>query len=149
QVHDAEVVGTDPMSDLAVVKIDAEELTPIEMGSAEQLNVGDQAVAIGAPLGLDGTVTEGIISTLDRTRAVASSAVSQEPEGPNQESRCEVGLPDDQETQSEQGQVHLNVMHTDAASKPGHSGGALVDHDGRLICINVAIATRLEGNVAL
>jgi len=149
QVHDAEVVGTDPMSDLAVVKIDAEELTPIEMGSAEELNVGDQAVAIGAPLGLDGTVTEGIISTLDRTISVASSAVPEEPEAPNQESPFEFGLPEDQETQSEQGQVHLNVMQTDAAINPGNSGGALVDHDGRLIGINVAIATRSEGNVGL
>ena len=79
QVHQAEVVGTDPMSDLAVIKIDAEGLTPIEMGSAEDLNVGDQAVAIGAPMGLSGTVTEGIISNLDRTISVASSAVPEEP----------------------------------------------------------------------
>src|SRR5690625_4477755 len=68
-VHEAEVVGLDPLSDLAVIQIEAENLDPIEMGTTEELNVGDQAIAIGAPLGLSGTVTEGIISTLDRTRS--------------------------------------------------------------------------------
>ena len=149
QVHQAEVVGTDPMSDLAVIKIEAEGLTPIEMGSAEDLNVGDQAVAIGAPMGLSGTVTEGIISNLDRTISVASSAVPEEPEMPEQESPFEFGLPENQEVPAEQGQIHLNVIQSDAAINPGNSGGALVDHAGRLIGINVAIATRTEGNVGL
>lgn len=148
-VHEAEVIGTDPMSDLAVIKIDAEDLTPIEMGSAEDLNVGDQAVAIGAPLGLAGTVTEGIISTLDRTISVASSAAPEESETPEQESPFEFGLPENMEPQTQQGQVHLNVIQSDAAINPGNSGGALVDHAGRLIGINVAIATRTEGNVGL
>lgn len=149
EVHEAEVVGTDPMSDLAVVKIEAEDLTPIEMGSAEELNVGDQTVAIGAPMGLSGTVTEGIISNLDRTISVASSAAPEEPEQPEEESPFEFGLPENQEVPAEQGQIHLNVIQSDAAINPGNSGGALVDHAGRLIGINVAIATRTEGNVGL
>lgn len=149
EVHEAEVVGTDPMSDLAVIKIDAENLTPIEMGSSEDLNVGDQAVAIGAPMGLSGTVTEGIISNLNRTISVASSAVPEEPEMPQQESPFEFGLPDNQDAPTEQGQVHLNVIQSDAAINPGNSGGGLVDHEGRLVGINVAIATRTEGNVGL
>lgn len=148
-VHEAEVVGLDPLSDLAVIKIDADGLTPIEMGSAEELNVGDQAVAIGAPLGLSGTVTEGIISTLDRTISVASSAVPEEPDTPQQESPFEFGLPEDTEPPASQGQIHLNVIQSDAAINPGNSGGALVDHAGRLIGINVAIATRTEGSVGL
>ena len=149
EVHEAEVVGLDPLSDLAVLKIEAENLTPIEMGSAEDLNVGDQAIAIGAPLGLSGTVTEGIISTLDRTISVASSAVPEEPETPEQENPFEFRLPDQTEPPAAQGQIHLNVIQSDAAINPGNSGGALVDEAGRLIGINVAIATRTEGNVGL
>lgn len=149
EVYEAEVVGLDPLSDLAVIKIDAEGLQPIEMGSSEELNVGDQAVAIGAPLGLAGTVTEGIISTLDRTISVASSAVPEEPEVPEEESPFEFRLPEQDESPAAQGQIHLNVIQSDAAINPGNSGGALVDHEGRLIGINVAIATRTEGNVGL
>lgn len=149
EVYEAEVVGLDPMSDLAVIKIEAEGLTPIEMGSVEDLNVGDQAVAIGAPLGLSGTVTEGIISTLDRTISVASSAVPEEPDTPEQESPFEFRLPDQAQPPTPQGQIHLNVIQSDAAINPGNSGGALVDQAGRLIGINVAIATRSEGNVGL
>ncbi|MDK8252797.1 trypsin-like peptidase domain-containing protein, partial [Enterococcus faecalis] len=71
EVYAATVVGTDPLSDLAVIKIDAPDLTPIQIGRSGDLKVGDEAVAIGAPLGLPNTVTDGIISTLDRTIAVA------------------------------------------------------------------------------
>lgn len=148
-VHDAEVVGLDPMSDLAVIRIDAEGLTPIEMGSVDNLNVGDQAVAIGAPLGLAGTVTEGIISTLDRTISVASSEIPEEPETPPSESPFEFGLPEDLDVPAQQGQIHLNVIQSDAAINPGNSGGALVDQEGRLVGINVAIASQTEGNVGL
>ena len=80
EVYAATVVGTDPLSDLAVIKIDAPDLTPIQIGRSGDLKVGDEAVAIGAPLGLPNTVTDGIISTLDRTIAVASSEAP-EPQG--------------------------------------------------------------------
>lgn len=149
KVYEAEVVGLDPLSDLAVIKISAEGLQPIQMGSAENLNVGDRAVAIGAPLGLSGTVTEGIISTLERTISVSSSAVPEEQETPRQESPFEFRLPEEAERPAQQGQVHLNVIQSDAAINPGNSGGALVDENGNLIGINVAIATRSEGNVGL
>src|SRR5699024_7963896 len=75
QVYNAKVVGTDPMSDLAVIKIEASNLVPATLGSSADLNVGDTSVAIGAPLGLSGTATDGIISTLNRTISIASSAV--------------------------------------------------------------------------
>src|SRR6185312_6429204 len=81
KVHDATVVGTDPLSDLAVIKIEAQDLVPAELGTSGSLNVGDTAIAIGAPLGLSGTVTDGIISTLNRTISVASSAVPKQSEG--------------------------------------------------------------------
>ena len=149
EIYEADVVGLDPLSDLAVIKIDAEGLQPIDMGSTEELNVGDQAVAIGAPLGLAGTVTEGIVSNLNRTISVASSAVPEEQETPQEESPFEFRLPDNTEAPAAQGQIHLNVIQSDAAINPGNSGGALVDHEGRLIGINVAIATRTEGNVGL
>src|SRR5699024_506342 len=137
------------LSDLAVLKIEAENLTPIEMGSAEDLNVGDQAIAIGAPLGLSGTVTEGIISTLDRTISVASSAVPEEPETPEQENPFEFRLPDQTEPPAAQGQIHLNVIQSVAALNPGSPGRTLVEDAGRLTVINGANATRTEGNVGL
>lgn len=78
-VTSAEVVGTDPLSDLAVVQLeDAEGLTPAELGSSGELNVGDRTIAIGAPLGLEGTVTDGIVSTLNRTISVASADAGEE-----------------------------------------------------------------------
>lgn len=149
QVYEAEVIGLDPLSDLAIIKISADGLQPIEFGSTTELNVGDQAVAIGAPLGLAGTVTEGIISTLERTISVASSAVPEGQETPEQESPFEFRLPESSQAPVAQGQIHLNVIQSDAAINPGNSGGALVDQAGRLIGINVAIATRSEGNVGL
>ena len=76
-VVSAEVVGTDPNSDLAVIRVDPSkvQLTPATLADSDSLNVGDTVVAIGAPLGLSGTVTDGIISTLNRTISIASSAV--------------------------------------------------------------------------
>ena len=139
----AQVVGTDPISDLAVIKVDDPSgLQPAEMGSSSELNVGDQAVAIGAPLGLSGTVTDGIISAKDRTISVASSAAPEETESdaPQQQEQeqgqegegFEFYFPD-MEERSAQSQIHLNVLQTDAAINHGNSGGALVDDEGRII----------------
>ncbi|WP_208009795.1 S1C family serine protease [Nesterenkonia sphaerica] len=163
RVTSAEVVGTDPLSDLAVIRLaDAEDLVPAELGSSADLNVGDQTIAIGAPLNLDGTVTTGIVSTLDRTIQVASAAVDTEdgadPDGlfdddaeapPGQPEQP--GDPRDPEgdgyefffpgTNPTAQPISLNVIQTDAAINQGNSGGALVDSEGQVIGVNVAIAT--------
>ncbi len=128
-VFPAELVGADPTNDLAVIKIEpTKPLTPIVFGDSASLNVGDQVVAIGAPLGLEATVTRGIISALNRTIQVASS------ESPDQSSlefwSGNAGQP-----------INLSVIQTDAAINPGNSGGALVNDQGELVGINVAIAT--------
>ncbi|MBP2241944.1 serine protease Do [Cytobacillus eiseniae] len=107
----AELIGTDPLTDIAVLKIagdvDVETLT---FGDSSQLRAGDQVLAIGNPLGLDlsRTVTQGIVSAIDRTIAVSTSA----------------------------GEWDLEVIQTDAAINPGNSGGALINTSGELIGIN-------------
>lgn len=149
RVASAELVGTDPLSDLAVIKIDGvDDLEPAELGSSSDLNVGDRAIAIGAPLGLAGTVTDGIISTLDRTISVQSSAAPEDAETeevPEQEIESEgegfeFFFPNQPES-SNQGSIFLNVIQTDASINQGNSGGALVDSEGRIIGVNVAIAS--------
>jgi putative serine protease PepD len=128
EVFPARVIGTDPTNDLAVIKIETTRpLKPIVFADSSKINVGDQVVAIGAPLGLDATVTRGIISALNRTIQVASS------EDPN-----ETGL--EFWSGSSVPPVSLGVIQTDAAINPGNSGGALVNDRGELIGINVAIA---------
>ena len=128
-VFSATLVGADPTNDLAVVKIEpTKPLIPIVFADSAKINVGDQVVAIGAPLGLEATVTRGIVSALNRTIQVASS------ESPDQSSlefwSGNAGRP-----------INLNVIQTDAAINPGNSGGALVNDRGELVGINVAIAT--------
>ncbi|WP_081993537.1 S1C family serine protease [Kocuria sp. ZOR0020] len=148
-VTSATVVGTDPLSDLAVIKIQANNLVPAELGDSSKLNVGDTTIAIGAPLGLSGTVTDGIVSTTDRTITVASSAVPDTPtEGDTQdENSGSGGWSDfffDYGQGSSQGQtesVFLNVLQTDAAINPGNSGGPLINTDGQVVGVNVAIAS--------
>lgn len=151
-VHRATVVGTDPLSDLAVLKIEAQGLTPAVLGSLEDINVGDTAIAIGAPLGLAGTVTDGIVSTLNRTIAVASSAAPSTPSEGGEEGGEEGGsdfffnFPDEDGgrgggSQRASQSVFLNVIQTDAAINPGNSGGPLINTDGEVIGINVAIAS--------
>lgn len=158
RVTTAEIVGTDPLSDLAVIRLaETENLSPADLGSSGELNVGDQTIAIGAPLSLAGTVTTGIVSTLDRTIQVASSAVEpeeiepdtdmfdefdqeDEEEAPGDEGGFEFFFPDQEQTPT-QGSIYLNVIQTDAAINQGNSGGALVDAQGRVIGVNVAIAS--------
>jgi len=145
-VHSAKVVGTDPMSDLAVINIEADGLVPATMGSSSKLNVGDTAVAIGAPLGLSGTVTDGIISTVNRTISIASSAVpddssSSESQDDNQFNFQFPGQEEQQQQQQSSGSIYVNVIQTDAAINHGNSGGALVNSSGEIIGVNVAIAS--------
>jgi putative serine protease PepD len=118
-LYDATVVGTDPTSDLAVVELtDASGLTPATFADSDDVQVGDLAVAIGAPLGLSDTVTDGIISATDRAVATGSTQ-------------------DDATV--------IDALQTDAAINPGNSGGALVDAAGEVVGINTAIASVASG----
>lgn len=112
----ATLVGTDPTSDIAVIKVDGKSgLTPIELGSSEDVKVGEEVVAIGSPLGLAGTVTAGIVSALDRPVSTSGETGNQN--------------------------TVIDAIQTDAAINPGNSGGALVNMEGQLVGINTAIAT--------
>jgi putative serine protease PepD len=113
----ARIVGRDPITDLAVLRIDVDQpLEAAELGQSRSLVVGDPVVAIGSPLGLSGTVTTGIVSALNRTVDVPA----EEGSGRN---------------------PLFNAIQTDAAINPGNSGGALVNASGQVIGINSAIAT--------
>ncbi|WP_105565384.1 S1C family serine protease [Microbacterium halophytorum] len=146
-IYDADIVGTDPVYDLAVIKLrDASGLTPIEFADSDELNVGETTVAIGAPLGLPNTVTSGIISALDRSIQIQSSAAPESTdqpkgEGDGEESPFFFDLPGQEEQQTGQESISLSVIQTDAAINPGNSGGPLVNSEGQLIGVNVAIAT--------
>jgi putative serine protease PepD len=128
----AELVGFDSVYDLAVIKVEMEGLKTISFADSSNINVGENVVAIGAPLGLTSTVTEGIVSALNRTIQVASSEVSEES-----------GL--QFWTGTGAAPISIQVIQTDAAINPGNSGGALVNEFGELIGINVAIATAGNG----
>ncbi len=147
KVYAGTVVGTDPQSDLAVVKIDAPNLVPATLGDSNKINVGDTVIAIGSPLGLNGTVTDGIVSTLNRTIQVASSAVPSTPSDGSQDRNgggngFQFSPPGGgQNNTAATGTVNLNVIQTDAAINPGNSGGALVNTNGQIIGVNVAIAS--------
>jgi len=110
----ARIVGRDPISDLAVVNVPVDRLTVATLGNSAKLAVGDPVIAIGSPLGLEGTVTAGIVSALGRP----------------------VAVPDE----SGNSQVYLDAIQTDAAINPGNSGGALVDAQGAVVGINSAAA---------
>ena len=149
RIYDATVVGTDPLYDLAVIKLDdAEGLTPIEWGDSGKLNVGDPTIAVGAPLGLANTVTEGIVSALHRSIQIASSAAP-DPAVPEEEGEGGQGQEGPFFFDFGQGAtprgatetIKIAVIQTDAAINPGNSGGALVNADGELVGINVAIAS--------
>lgn len=131
----AELIGTDPVSDIAVIKIESPTpFVPIRLGDSSQINVGDQTVAIGAPLGLSNTVTLGIVSALNRSITVGESTPE---DGPG---LFDFDLPGGQTLSAG---VSLPVIQTDASINPGNSGGALLNADGELIGINVAIASNV------
>ena len=156
RVFDGTLVGTAPYADIAVVKIDAENLTPISVAESGGVNVGDLAVAIGAPMSLSNTVTSGVVSALNRGISVGSALI---PQDPNQDGQGDGGgstpdgegqypwdfrfdNPREDGTQAQTGgQVTLPVVQTDASINPGNSGGALLNANGELIGINVAIAS--------
>lgn len=147
-VYAATVVGTDPTYDLAVIKLKgASGLTPIQFGDSAKLNVGDQTVAVGAPLGLSNTVTNGIVSALNRSIEIASSAAPNSSDGSgkggqggNGPFRFDFGQGQGSTGTSSE-TIKIAVIQTDAAINPGNSGGALVNSAGQLIGINVAIAS--------
>ncbi|MGG6237557.1 HhoA/HhoB/HtrA family serine endopeptidase [Nodosilinea sp. AN01ver1] len=113
---EGQVVGTDSVTDVAVIKIDAADLPSVQLGSTQDLAPGQWAIAIGNPLGLDNTVTAGIISALGR-------------------SSNQVGIPD----------KRVQFIQTDAAINPGNSGGPLLNDRGEVIGMNTAIRANAQG----
>ena len=109
----AKVIGTDPNTDLALIKIDAKDLPAITVGNSDDVKLGQWVLAIGYPLNLDVTVTQGIVSAKSRNIGINSQAAA----------------------------PVESFIQTDAAVNPGSSGGALVNTDGQLIAINSAIAS--------
>lgn len=120
--YPAKLVGADAEYDMAVLKIDApsDRLTPIEMGQSDNLRVGQKAYAVGNPFGLGGTLTTGIISSLNRS------------------------LPSRM-----RGRTMTSLIQTDAAMNPGNSGGPLLDSGARMVGMNVAIASKTGQNTGV
>ncbi len=116
RTFDGRVVGLDTATDLAVVKINAKDLKAVRLGNSDALKPGEWAIAIGNPLGLDNTVTVGIVSATGRTSS-------------------EVQMPD----------KRTGFIQTDAAINPGNSGGPLLNADGEVIGVNTAIIGRAQG----
>src|SRR5690349_469254 len=112
--YDVDIIGADPLSDLAIVRARATDLHPARVGNADQLRVGQLVVAVGNPMGFSGSVTSGVVSGLGRSLATA--------DGNGHRRFVE------------------DVIQTDAALNPGNSGGALADSQARLIGVNTAVA---------
>lgn len=110
------VLGSDPVTDVAVIKIDANNLPPVQLSNSDQVQPGEWAIAIGNPLGLDNTVTAGIVSAISRSSGQA-------------------GIPD----------KRVDFIQTDAAINPGNSGGPLLNQQGEVIGMNTAIRADAQG----
>jgi S1-C subfamily serine protease len=110
---DVEIVGTDPLSDLAVIRVRVSDLQEVELGDADALRVGQLVVAVGNPLGFSGSVTAGVVSALGRALPARVGSASR---------------------------IVENVIQTDAALNPGNSGGALADGRGHVVGVNTAVA---------
>lgn len=119
--YTAEVVGVDPGDDLAVVKIKApaSKLKPIEFGDSSSVQIGQKAFAIGSPFGLEKTLTVGIVSSLGRTMRATT------------------------------GRLIRGIIQTDAAINPGNSGGPLLDSSGRMVGVNTAIFSPVNGSIGI
>jgi putative serine protease PepD len=116
--YNAVLVGRSPSYDLAVIKVNgAGTLSPLELGDSDQIRIGEPVIAVGSPLGLPGTVTQGIISARDRPVMVSEGAEADSPT------------------------AYINAIQTDASINPGNSGGPLVDAGARVIGVNSAILT--------
>lgn len=115
ETYEAKIVGRDARTDLAVLKVDAKNLVPIELGSSSTLQVGEWVLAVGNPLGYENTVSVGVVSSLGRN------------------------------LQTAQGPMLVNLIQTDAAINQGNSGGALTNAKGQLVGINSAIASNTGG----
>ena len=116
--YSALMVGRSPSYDLAVIKVSgATQLTPLEIGDSDQVQIGEPVIAVGSPLGLPGTVTQGIISARNRPVMVSEGADADSPT------------------------AYINAIQTDAPINPGNSGGPLVDAGARVIGVNSAILT--------
>jgi serine protease Do len=114
--YKAKFVGSDPLTDIAVIKIDAQDLPPIAFANSDSVQVGEWVLAVGNPFSLASTVTAGIVSAIGRNIGIIGDSYGVE-----------------------------SFIQTDAAVNPGNSGGALVNIDGKLVGINTAIATRNGG----
>jgi serine protease Do len=114
--YKAKFIGSDPLTDIAVIKIDAQDLPPIAFANSDSVQVGEWVLAVGNPFSLASTVTAGIVSAIGRNIGIIGDSYGVE-----------------------------SFIQTDAAVNPGNSGGALVNIDGKLVGINTAIATRNGG----
>ncbi len=116
RTFEGKVKGSDPVTDIAVIQIEGENLPTVTLGNSDQVRPGDWAIAIGNPLGLDNTVTAGIISAVGRSSGQIGAA-----------------------------NKRVTFLQTDAAINPGNSGGPLLDAEGRVIGVNTAIFQRAQG----
>ena len=116
RILDGQVLGSDPVTDIAVIKVNERDLPTVALGNSDQLQPGEWSIAIGNPLGLDNTVTVGIVSAVGR-------------------SSNQVGVPD----------KRVEFIQTDTAINPGNSGGPLLNQQGEVIGVNTAIINGAQG----